>query len=161
MYSEFGGVDFLRAYKKSREDYISSSEIDDINIHCTRQDLYRILEMIKSGKKSEYRELLDLYIKRFEVSKRIYDEYNMNWRKTDNSSYDRTDLYIMLAECCAYAYRENGCTKYLSCLLKIDDTLLSLRDRLIGSEKKKLKEILELECEYIESLSGKKGVDIS
>ena len=129
MYSEFGGTEFLQAYKKSRDDAILFCDEERIGmVHCTRDDLNEIKDSLKTGNYLEKRELLDLYVKRFEVSKRLYNEYNEKWRKTENASFIELDLYLLLAECCELIYEHDRCTKYLSCLLKIDDTLISTKD---------------------------------
>ncbi len=163
MYSEFGGVEFLKLYRLSREQYLKglkeSSREEIIANHDTRKDLNQVLRNLKCGDYNKTKDVLNDYVKRFEVSKRLYTEYKQNWKVANNASYDNLDLYMLLADCCLESYKLSGCTKYFSCLLKIDDTLLSVSSSLTCLESEHLKEIVIKELEEFEKLKKSKGID--
>ncbi len=146
MYSEFGGEAFLGEYVRIRDDFLEENKkCLQVTIHDTRKDLCSINVALQNKDYNGFRDLLDSYVKRFEVSKRLYTEYDDNWKATENASYEEMDVYLDLAICCLLAYRLTGCTKYLSCMLKIDDTLLSVKDKLTFVQKKVL--VLSITCE--------------
>jgi len=151
MYSEFGGREFLDAYIYSRDSYIEEKS-NKMEYHESRAELRKILSSLESNDYGLIKGILDLYVKRFEVSKRLYNEYDENWKPTKNSSYLDIDLYIVLAEICSYAYKLTGCTKYLSCLLKLDDTLLSLKEKMTYTQSQKFKSVLVCERKEIDKL---------
>lgn len=160
MYSEFGGRDFLNAYETSRRDYIFTADSEEGEaFHDTRADLGVLKDRLESGEFESSRELLDAYVKRFEVSKRLYSEYNEAWKVAEKTSYDQLDIYILLSECCLAAYALSGCTKYLSCSLKVDDTLLSVADRLTKSERRRFVEVLKSELQEYKALASRLEVE--
>lgn len=160
MYSDFGGKDFLDAYRKSRLDFIEKYENTDKKNHFkTEVDLQIIKENIGIAY-DEYIPILDLYVKRYEVTKRLYDEYDENWKPALNSKYDDVNLYLLLSECCYNAYNKSKCAKYFSCMLKLDDTLLSIKDSMTYTEIEELSNILKQELEVYESISNELGVRI-
>lgn len=158
MYSEFGGTSFLDSYINSRDRYINNTPMDTCNNHFTYRDLYRILELLKDDEYESARVILDAYVKRFEVSKRLYSKYNEKWKEIDSSSYVELDLYLVLAECCLSAYRVSNCSKYYSCLLKIDDTLLSVSNRMTQMQSERFRSILIQERKIFDVLCRSLGV---
>ena len=159
MYSEYGGKDFLDEYKASRLSYIAKYDAET-SFRDTRLELEHIKISIAKRNYKYARETLDLYVKRFEVTKRIYTEYNEFWKATNNATYEQLDLYILLSECCMDFYIVSDCTKYLSCSLKVNDTLLSMANRLTCSETKRLIIILKRElaaCDEIAVGSERDG----
>lgn len=106
------------------------------------------------------RQVLDRYVKAFEVRKRIYTEYDENWKPVQNSRYDYIENYILLAKCVALAYEKSECTKYLNVLLKLDDTLISLTDTLTNHQKIEVKDICAKEMEFVKKLGAKMEVKI-
>jgi len=160
-YSEFGGADFLLAFSKSRSnafEYISGKED---NKHITKTDLNLFLERIETKDANRtLNKIIDQYVKSYEVHKRIYSEYDRSFRPVDGTSYLDYENYILLAHCCAKLYENTKCMKYLSCMLKIDDTLISIINRLDQYELFYLREILEKEQFLIDQLIIKMGVEI-
>lgn len=163
MYSEFAGIDFIKAYMESRQGYLTGVAYFDENgenrIHNTREDLLKLKGIMNSGSFEDGKEMLDGYVKRFEVSKRLFSEYTDKWKTTDNASYNRLDLYILLSECCLRAYEMSGCTKYFSCSLKINDTLLSVKRNMTQSERSAFASVLDKELNAFKKLSEELGVE--
>lgn len=158
MYSEFGGDAFLNSYISSRDVFINDYQEDICNNRITCRDLCKTLELLQDGDYESARIILDEYVKRFEVSKRLYSKYNEKWKNTDSSSYEEWDIYLALSECCLSAYRLSKCTKYYSCLLKLDDTLLSVTDRMTQVQCERLRAILIQERKIFDVLCSSLGV---
>lgn len=115
--------------------------------------------LFRSGKENrETAALLDRYVKSFEVNKRIYTEYDDRWKPLKNSEFEAYELYLMFAECLIHAYQRTGCLRYLSCLLKVDDTILSVSDRLTSESQSYISWIIRSELDAFLGLSDKLGI---
>lgn len=164
MYSEFGEAAFLHAYKSSRTSFVK--EMADYyggDFHETREELFKLKSRLSNADDLDvvsWRDTIDAYVKRFEVSKRLFTEYDEKWKPTEHATYEQIDIYLLLAECCLQVYKITKCTKYFSCLLKIDDTLLSIKDMITNSEKERLSHILEGEIEEYDKLAESLEVEI-
>lgn len=139
MYSEYRGMDFLNEYLDSRreclEQYKDMSEgyismIETIN-SPTQRKLLKVRRCLR-GKKwnRQIKKIMDAYTKTFEVRKRIYTNYDDNWKPLDNAGFEEYGVYLILADCLIYAYQNTKCLKYFNCLLKLNDSLLSLYEQL-------------------------------
>lgn len=155
MYSEFGGTEFLADYLNSRKRYLNSVGHRDIAVieyhSATGQKLLSILDGLKSGQAvRETIDLINAYTKSFEVRKRIYTNYDNNFKPSADAGFEDFDNYLLLAECLVLAYRQTGCLKYFNCLLKVDDTLLSVWEKLQQFQKDYMSHIIcqELDCFY-------------
>lgn len=155
MYSEFGGTEFLSDYINSRKKYSNSVSPRDITVneyHCeTGQKLLSVLDKLKSGQaERETIDMINSYTKSFEVRKRIYTNYDNNFKPSDDAGFEDYDNYLLLAECLLLVYRQTGCLKYFNCLLKVDDTLLSVWEKLQEYQRDYMSYIIcqELDCFY-------------
>ncbi len=97
-------------------------------------------------------DLLEKLVQRFEVSKRIHDSYNENWRAIDKTSFHSFDLYILYTEIMMQAYMKFERLDFLNVSLKCIDTLISIRNKLNDDEKSRLANILKFEKMFIENL---------
>ena len=117
-----------------------------ITLSCSDFDIDRV-----------YR-ILSMFIKKYEIFKRIFDRYNGSLEKI-GSNYKNISNYIYLALNIAlyYAKREN--LKFLNAQLKINDAVCS-----VVSEVKDINDLIlfcisvDLEVGFIKSLMQKKGV---
>jgi len=158
MYSKYGGDDFLKAYFLTREKFISKN-IRGESFKISREEeggetnvgLIALLKELKSGNWTEkIKHELDFFVKAFEVRKKIYDDYEIGTvRPALDSGYARIENYILLSGCAYYGYSISGILKYLNAMLKLDDTLLSISDRMNDEEKNNLAILLKLETKLI------------
>lgn len=143
MYSEYGGIDFLEEYLLSRRIYLGKARYDTLECHdCeytgfidglsqVKQDFVKIRDGFRGGEcEDSIMELINAYTKTFEVRKRIYNEYVSNWKPSVNAGFEDYEAYLLFAECLILSYKYTKCLKYFSCLLKVDDTLLSIQSKL-------------------------------
>lgn len=160
MYSTFGGVEFLNSYFNCRQEFIKNCSKG--NIICdtepasceTEEQLTALLQMMRENSLTEEsKTLLDKFTKGFEVRKRIYDSYDWNtWKPSIGSDYNFLNNYLLLDEILVLAYSETKCLKYLNTLLKIDDTLLSVKEKLSDTQEILLFNILIKECQFVEEI---------
>lgn len=100
------------------------------------------------------------YIKTFEVRKKIFETYDNKFRPQDES-WDRISLYADLSLLIGIYYQKYGNLKFLNALLKLNDTLLSLKTYWINEPFAScIAYALEIELDSIKVLCDNKGVDI-
>lgn len=165
MYSEYGGVDFIREYISSRRTYLESpkgagnAESRKKESNAVREELRDILKNLKSSAYDE--EVIcsvDVYAKRFEIRKKIYTKYDRNKKPFLDAGFEDYESYLLLADCLLFVYRKKRCLKYFSCLLKIDDTLLSMQDKLGEEEREYLRKIIRQELDIFYLLAQENGI---
>lgn len=171
MYSEYGGVDFLKEYIDSRQKYLDEQEYlkniitgnawERTNTSERVQELLNIKQGLKDkSQNSREMELVNAYTKSFEVRKRIYDKHDVNWKPVRNSGFEDYEAYLLFAECLAASYHNTNCLKYYSCMLKVDDTLLSVQDKLDIRLKGVLYRIIEKELDIFYQLMLQNGISL-
>ena len=169
MYSEYGGICFLKEYIHSRQVYLDhqketksdkpEAEQIHLKISPVRHDLQRIKDKLKKEKwNKETKDLVNAYTKSFEVRKRIYEEYDCNWKPVCGAGFEDGESYLLLAECLLLTYENTRNLKYFSCLLKVDDTVLSIQDKLAETLKRRLCGILVQELNIFYQLAKEKGI---
>jgi len=128
-YSKFGGVEFLKSWKEKRKECIAILLASD-NLR------YKIIDYSKTN--SEFEKWLStdtvfteidkvhLLIKRFEVTKRIYEVYDGDYRRVNRDvTYDNLNLYINFGLILVKLYHKYQHLQYLNSLLKLVDIICS------------------------------------
>lgn len=161
MYTEYEGKQFLKDYLKSRSivkkiEKFTDSEEGIRKESAVHQDLRRIYLGVKNGDRNAVNRL-KAYVKTFEVRKRLYTEYS-EWKPEENAVFEEYDAYLVFSDCLLEAYKKTKCLKYYSCLLKVDDTLLSIQSLLSDLERAHLSTIISEELEIFQTLSEKYGI---
>lgn len=168
MYSEYRGKDFLRDYLASRYQYmVAVKNTDESTLSCAeasddavQQDLSDILLKLKTGDHStEVINIINAYTKSFEVRKRIYSCYDDQWKPVENADFENYQSYLLFADCLLHMYQHNKCLKYFSCLLKVDDTLLSVQDHLPECFRGYFSQIIGRELDIFHQLVRENGMD--
>lgn len=165
MYSEYKGMEFLRDFLDSRQTFINMdieqndyTKLGQEQHGKTNEMLKRLLDIVKeNGIDLETKHLIDMFVKTFEVRKRIYNKYDVNWKPIGDIGFEDYENYIVLSEILGITYESTKCLKYFSCMLKVDDTLLSIADvrnlsmeqieRVKGQIRKELGEFFRLSAE--------------
>lgn len=167
MYSDYEGMLFIKKYLNSRNAYLEQHKNIENRVlkkikegdSPTQRNLRELLHQLNCGENG--REdicAVDYYTKSFEVRKRIYTEYDSNWKPFENACFEEYESYLLFADCLLSAYRKTSCLKYFSCLLKLDDTLLSIQNQLDDSARGYLSSILSQELEIFSSLADKNEI---
>lgn len=167
MYAEYRGLDFLKAYYQTRmpflmenteglfallEGVFSSGTFGQTD---TGSHLMRLLRQLYTAPLDADRQAIDFYIQRFEVSKRLFEKYDPQTGKSVlRSCYNAVFDYVLLAAITERSYDQFHSLKFLSCLLKLNDTLLSLipfkEDQMLLAVKmlvtREIKHVIDLSC---------------
>lgn len=166
MYSAYKGIDFIKEYLNSRENCLKEIKKrggykDTKPKHSfVYGDLVELCEKLKAGKKNdEIMQLVNAYTKSFEVRKRIYSEYDAEWKPLSGTDFEEYESYIVFAECLLLAYRYTKCLKYFNCLLKLDDTLISIQNKLDQQLRIYLSQVLRQELNIFNELVAAIGVN--
>jgi hypothetical protein len=118
--------------RNTTNNIVNLSSLDIKDIIKTEVLLYAILNTQLKGKDNKIVKFwLDILIKRFEVTKKIYEEYGSNFSKgrgRDNNIV----LYFMFSLCLSIFYCSTKNIKYLSTLLKITDLICSIEEKTLN-----------------------------
>ena len=76
---------------------------------------------------------LNLFLKKFEVTKKIYKNYNVNFGK-GNGENDIVQLYLLFALSLTLFFCETKEIKYINTLLKVSDLLCSLDEKSLNQD---------------------------
>lgn len=144
-YSQYGGDAFLKSYFESRKNTIEQLRDKSI-VHQTYAELKSIKNRLLTAKiiDTELKKEIDAYVKTFEVRKRLYSGYDQYWKPVCET-YNDYNNYVMLAQILINIYEISHNIKYFSCLMKLDDTLISLIPIAPQSIRTEIKSILETE----------------
>lgn len=166
MYSEYKGMTFLKEYLDSRQAFLEQNEYEKTDNAVgesisdpVQLDLSNLKRNMESGNyDKETVGLINAYTKSFEVRKRIYAEYDDNWKPLSNAGFENSENYLLFADCLVLAYRSLKCMKYLNCLLKVVDTLLSIQNRLDCRSKEYLSCIIRQELDIVYQIAGENDI---
>jgi hypothetical protein len=158
MYTEYHGRPFLDAWKNDRNSFIKK-DVYLLQIEDVKRELARIIEeesidnsdsgstevklrslcikiLYNSNTRDTYT-ILSAYLKKYEVTKKLYTEYTEELKPAD-SSYDNLMPYIWLSICCGlYSFNDPN-LKMINCMLKLNDCISSCRDEIEIREMKKM-----------------------
>ncbi len=161
QYTPYLGRTFIEAWKTQRKTLMAAlpaaalpelSVIEDPG--TTYQQLAEICYQLRSNSSSlENTDLLLFYLKKFEVTKRLYAGYSQSGKaiKSD-ASYAVLVNYLILAENCICKWQQERRSYWLNALLKISDTLSTQYQKMSVIEQAYLHWILRSEVEIVGQL---------
>lgn len=184
MYTSYGGDSFIELYKDSRKTIINKLVSDTGHIEisaCINGYLYSspqsgISEIVKlpiidsvelfkgiavdilNGQNAytDSYSILSVFIKKYEVFKKLYRKYNKSFKKQDNNSRD-LEVYVLFSFCLMQYHIKYKNLKMLNCLLKVNDALCSVIEEFNQVENKVLLSLtLKSELSIIEELIQKR-----
>ena len=178
----FENIDFLKAYKKSRETDLkllrkNTNSINDFNnilkkisfkkgfkfnekIRTKNINTEKLLEFlfIEIIENKNNDKLLEILIKKFEIKKKIFEYYDSEF-KENVKDFLNLKNYILLSLICLLKFEKTSNLKFLNVSLKINDIISSQKIKLVSSEDIMLYSfIIKKELEIISILCNKKGV---
>lgn len=172
MYSSFHGEAFILSWRESRRVALRTLYypalsllpcFDFISPVSTISILSSICHSLREGEEQTEPNVywLQRLVRKFEVTKRIYDGYEVEvpHKPMPNAKYRDLSLYLLLAECLIRHCLISPNIQYLNCLLKLNDTLISQKYLLDGSQSAHLSWILEAELHIVSVLMSKVGVE--
>jgi methionyl-tRNA formyltransferase len=164
-YSRFGGLNFLNAWQNKRgscitfnapskpysiAEFLKLVQNSPANINLTSDLFDNWIRELSNGRIEEER--LNLLLKRFEVTKRIYAEYDENFRPLNKLDYHQNLNYLKFAVVLILAYRNLGKLQYLNALLKLCDILCCVHQNLNDDEKRICDWVLLSESDIVNKL---------
>lgn len=160
-YSTYGGENFLEAWKESRKKINSKKHFsrDVLNLKSNSSTEILLVKWIKQFEHDEFSDFnkLDLLLKRFEVTKRLYSEYDVDFRRINKNDFEELKLYVLFSYILTLAYEKSCKLPYLNSLLKINDINLSNAENLQEEERILLGYCIHVEMEFIQKLRDKLG----
>ena len=163
FYTPYLGSPFLESWKLNRMEAIGrlkpassapAPEPCNLDDHTGKAVLERIYAetMSLSSRSSD---TLLLLLKRFEVVKRIYVEYNDELRSIDPKQFHDPSLYLRFAEILDLAYSQSKNLFFLNAFIKSLDILISLRDEIAEVHQGRFARCVRNEIQHIEEVSQK------
>lgn len=170
--SAFYGLKFLKLYKENRLKFINSNEvdfsfsdfIDEIEIKPNSDneiilEFYLISLIKKISNEITISHDLDLIIKKFEITKKLFTKYDQDF-KSSSSQYDYLKNYILLSTLCLLYYEKFDSLKHLNTSIKLNDILCSKYDSISKLDKPMFVYQLKRELKFIEELCKLKNIEI-
>ena len=134
-YSEYGGTGFLKEYVASRKEYLNRK-----NLHGTGSKESGVQECPAEAEV---------------LGGTVQDLRDLRGRLKEVETYG---TYLLFAECLVFACQNTESLKYFSCLLKLDDTLLSVWEKMDAVQRDGLYRILEKELGIFRRIADGKGI---
>ena len=170
FYTEYNGQEFLNSYfgnrksilrkmKDAVEPTFSENDIETdqslIQTSIYLDYLYTSLQSQNHSRNADIFAEINLILKKFEVSKRIYDFYLPEFKKSDDSDFKNLNNYLKLASVLSRSYEITKKLNYLNGMLKVIDTLISVFNEMSELEKKNLAWLIRLEIDHVGKLTSK------
>ena len=176
--SSYEGADFLVSYQFSRSKIITKLEkmpkfvpysenlffsqrvsqataIIKKNKFSTNELYHSIItELISNPKNMQVIPIIDKFLKKFEVRKKIFLYYDNKFNNVGNS-FKEIQNYILLSFMCFIRYQVTSDLKYLNTFLKLNDTICSVKNLIINRIDISLFHyLLTSEIKYVSKLLG-------
>lgn len=94
-----------------------------------------------------------LVIKRFEVTKRLFNQYDQNYRTIIKNDYHNLNIYLQFGVLLTTAYSLKAALPFVNALIKLLDTMCSSNLNLTDSQQQALSYLVLEEKIIIESLA--------
>lgn len=95
---------------------------------------------------------LDRLVHKYETTKRLHRNYDEKFRAVDRTKIEDLDLYVSFAEILDTSFRADGKLPKLNALMKLIDTLCSVRDLLSTDMQQRLAALIQSEKELVSSI---------
>ena len=180
--SSYEGPDFLISYQFSRKkiitelektpdfisfsnNFFSSQDISDvyeiikINKFSTNE-LYHsiIMELISNPKNTQTIPIIDKFLKKFEIRKRIFLNYD-NEFNIIGDEFKEIQNYVLLSFMCLIRYQTTSDLKYLNTFLKLNDLICSAKKLIVNKIDISLFHyLLTSEMKYVLKLLDESGI---
>lgn len=170
QYSKFQGLDFLKAWRKNRD--AARNELglptpppSPTEVYKplakplkTAQRLEEVMAGLIQGELEELKPELAIWVKKFEGSKRLFDEYDNTFKPLTINGFHNLDAYLRYAEIMELVYTINSDLPCLNVLLKVLDTLIALKNELSLNNQARLAWLIARESAHIESIASINGL---
>lgn len=172
-FSDFSLSDFRKTLfsfllSSEQESQVDFDSVEDLLIEMQSEKTVqtivffkRILILMLNSKQEnlkDFYKILSIFIKKYEVFKRIFSQYSSQFKKK-SEDYASLSPYILITLCSLYYHHHIPNLKFLNVSLKINDALCSVIDEIPHGEDCLFFNVaLIMEIDAIEKLADKKGV---
>jgi len=183
FYTPYEGIKFVESWKQSRADVTADiGEEAPPPVNRKSEPLPEVMKRINDGSAVKTETILDslyvqmnvkkndngvdifvplnIFLKRFEVSKRIYKAYGKEFRVHDKDDYNDLTLYLYTAEVFESAYRLTGKMQYINALLKCVDILCAFNKEINKHCRRRVAWLIGRERHHIIALAESIGVSV-
>lgn len=161
-YTPYHGRQFLGTWRAARNDVLANlpapaaaappAHAAAVSAGVAHGDTRVLLECALAARDKKACALLEKFVKKFEITKRIHESYDADFRAVNGSAFLRVDLYVRAAELFEVGFCETGDLRYLNVLLKCLDTLSVVTDDLKQDDQARLARLIQREREHVETL---------
>ena len=180
--SSYEGPDFLISYQFSRKkiitelektpdfisfsnNFFSSQDISDVyeiikKNKFSTNELYHsiIMELISNSKNTQTIPIIDKFLKKFEIRKRIFLNYD-NEFNIIGDEFKEIQNYVLLSFMCLIRYQTTSDLKYLNTFLKLNDLICSAKKLIVNKIDISLFHyLLTSEMKYVLKLLDESGI---
>ena len=153
-YIPYGGASFTRGWIEARLTLLDLVDSNEQQQTMPRHDDFR--ELCDQVRQSDT-DKMDLILKRFEVTKRVFGAYQDDGRAVDREDFHDLTRYLDFAFILEFTYQQTQGLQYLNALLKVMDILCCYCERLDASSQLALKSLILAEQEHIDLLAVTPG----
>ena len=148
--SQYSDADIEKVIEQEQND---SRDKNNTTIFELRRIL---LHIIKNNKDTKINAKFEMYLKKFEINKRLYDKYDDN--EKNSTRYDIIENYILLSVISILKFKKTENLKFLNTALKLNDIICSEFKNMVKEDYNKLfKFSLESEMSIITRFMKKIG----
>lgn len=181
--SQYKGRSFLDSYKKSRHEILTilkndhNNSVNELIFNLTPNiDSYIInefvkqefetqillqlllIKIIKNKEEKNYDYIINKFVTKFEIKKKIYSSYNEEFKQT-STNYSNLKNYILLSLICIKKFKITNNLKYLNVVLKLNDLISSQINSILDKSMRSLcYSVLKNELICISNLCKIKGI---
>ena len=151
QYSKYYGASFLDAFFENRTNFLNSINENTVNLFNLdiKSNVYEFLKEFYKNQ-NEIDKFMKL-LQKFEVTKRIFDKTDENFRRLEDAKAENLNLYILFSNSCYLAYKKINHLSCINAILKCNDILVSQKD-FSSADTKMLKTAIENEIKVIKGL---------
>ncbi|MEH6834034.1 MULTISPECIES: hypothetical protein [Falsihalocynthiibacter] len=133
----------------------STSQLPENGAVVTADLLEQLMaELQKSDQSGKAGFWLDRLVHKFETTKYLHRAYDKNFRAIDRTKREDLDLYVRFAEVLVISFQADGKLPKLNALLKVIDTLCSVRSQLSTDLQRRLAGLIQNEEGITAKLAG-------
>ena len=180
--SKFHGETFLEEYLKNRLEIIEKSNLKNIEINIidlenikkninyknlkksdisTKNKIIEILLKTSQKENISEEQMIFTYtlIKKFEITKKIFDGYSSNLKKSLGKNNDIQN-YLLFTLVCLSVYKKIKNLKFLNVILKLNDINISQKNLKNDLNRNLLVFSLTEEVKFVRNLAKEKGIKL-
>lgn len=162
FYSTYEGEGFLNAWREQRNhallvtDRLESST-EKYHITAPVEKLLKVIchDLKTHGVTEVSKHTLDRLVQKFEISKRLYGEYDEYWRPLATEDYRVLERYVLFAEALHLAYSLTDMLTYINAVIKCMDILTAMRKDLTVEQSNRLRYLITYEKSHVQQLAEK------